>query len=137
MTHTNTLYLTAEEQSAFLALPEALREGWTVESETGTAYEDADVLKVRAGMARFETAPEMRAYVQESLKTGKIEPTTIKEIPESALPELFFTIGARGVSVLMKVMLQSTKGDEDVAGLAGLSHIRHDILHTNASITLA
>lgn len=132
-----TLFLTEPEAAAFAALPEALREGWTVEPETGTAYEDADVLKVRAGMARFDTFPELREYVTESLRTGVVQPMAIKELPESILPELFFTIGAHGVRMLIAAMLSQCTTDTDVAGIAGLSHIRRDILNTNASITLA
>lgn len=132
-----TLFLTEPEAAAFAALPEALREGWTVEPETGTAYEDADVLKVRAGMARFETFPALHEYVKQALSSGIVDPSTIKEIPESVLPELFFTIGARGVSALMAALFSECAQDDDVAGIAGLSHIRHDILQTNASITLA
>lgn len=132
-----TLFLTVKESAAFAALPDALREGWMVEKEEGTAYEDMDVLKVRAGMARFETFPALREYVKGIASGGVIEPTTIKDLPESVLPELFFTIGARGVSALIAALLASCDDDGDVAGVAGLSHIRRDILNTNASITLA
>lgn len=132
-----TLFLTEPEAAAFVALPESLREGWTVEPETGTAYEDADVLKVRAGMARFDSYPALREYVKESLRTGVVQPPAITELPESVLPELFFTIGAHGVRMLIAAMLSRCETDDDVAGIAGLSHIRRDILETNASITLA
>ncbi len=132
-----TLYLTADESAVFFALPESLREGWTVEVETGVAYEDVDVLKVRAGMARFETAPELREYIQKALRGEKVDPRAITDMPEHVLPEFFFTIGAVGVTLLLHTLLKQTATDEDVAGVAGFSHIRHDILQTNASITLA
>lgn len=135
-THT-TLYLTAAESAVFSSLPETLREGWTVEDENGTAYEDADVLKVRAGMARFDAFPDLRDFVQKAVRGEKIDPQTIKDIPQDALPELFFTIGAVGVTHMIRELLSACADDEDVEGVVGLSHIRRDILNTNASISIA
>lgn len=132
-----TLFLTAPEAAAFAALPESLREGWTVEPETGTAYEDADVLKVRASMARFDTYPQLKDIARDVLAGKKPEASAYANIPESVLPELYFTIGATGVAILIRILFPAIKADDDVAGLAGLTHIRHDILETNASISFA
>lgn len=132
-----TLFLTEPEAIAFSALPESLREGWTVEPETGTAYEDADVLRVRAGMARFDSYPELKDIAKNVLAGQQPNSFVLGSIPESVLPELYFTIGATGVAILIRILLPNVKDDEDVSGLAGLTHIRHDILETNASITLA
>jgi hypothetical protein len=71
------------------------------------------------------------------MKTGKADPTALQNIPESVLPELFFTIGARGVTMLIRVLLDQCSTDQDIEGVVGLSRIRHDILQTNASISLA
>lgn len=130
-----TLYLTADESAVFSALPESLREGWTVEPETGTAYEDDDVLKVRAGMARFDSYPELKGLAAQVASGTPLSPSQITKIPESVLPELYFTMGARGVGRLIAMLLRNVKTDEDVEGLAGLTHIRRDILNTNASIS--
>jgi hypothetical protein len=132
----NILYLTADEKKVFDRLSERLREGWVVEEETGTAYEDATVLKIRAGMARFESQPELHAFVKSAMDSGKVDPSTITTLHPSVLPELFFTIGAHGVTLLMATMLGQMQTDEDILALAGLSSIRHDILATNASISL-
>lgn len=130
-----TLYLLPEEREKFEALPQDLREGWTVEAEVGRAFEDAAVLNVRANMARFESFPELRSFVLEAARTGKADVAAIKSLPESILPELYFTIGARGVTMLMNAVFANVHDDSDIEALAGFSRIRHDILATNASIS--
>lgn len=137
MATNTTLYLTKAESAMFSALPDALREGWTVEEEKGTAYEDADVLKVRASMARFDAFPQLREFVRTVLKGESVDPRSIKDIPQDALPELFFTIGAVGVTHMLCELLPACTNDEDIEGVVGLSHIRRDILNTNASISIA
>lgn len=131
----NMLYLTENEETSFAALPESLREGWVVEREEGTAYEDEEVLKVRAGMARFDSYPELKGLAAQVASGQALSSSQIDKIPESILPELYFTMGARGVGRLIVMLLRNVTTDEDVEGLAGLTHIRHDILHTNASIS--
>ena len=135
-THT-TLYLTPAESARFAAFSDALREGWTVEPETGTAYESLDVLKVRAGMARFDSYPALHDLVKNAADTGTLDPSFLARMPESVLPELCFTIGARGITALIAALFAMAADDADIEGIAGLSHIRRDILATNASITLA
>lgn len=135
MNTNTTLYLTADESVVFSALSDALREGWTVEPETGTAYEDEDVLKVRAGMARFESYPELKGLAAQVASGTPLTAAQIAKIPESVLPELYFTMGARGVGRLIAMLVRNVHTDEDIQGLAGLTHIRRDILHTNASIS--
>lgn len=135
MATNTTLYLTQAESAVFSALPDALREGWTVEEEKGTAYEDAEVLGVRAGMARFDTYPALKGLAQQVAAGTPLTPAQIDAIPESVLPELYFTMGARGVGRLIAMLMRNAKTDQDVSGIAGLTHIRHDILVTNASIS--
>lgn len=132
---THTLYLTAAESEKVRRLPETLLEGWTIEEETGTAYESADVLRVRAGMARFDTYPALRDMAKAVAEGETIDLSALRTMPEAVLPELCFTIGARGITVLLAGLIAEATTDEDVAGIAGLSSIRRDILRTNASIT--
>lgn len=135
MNTNTTLYLTVAESALFSGLSEALREGWTVELETGTAYESTDVLKVRAGMARFDSYPELKDLAAQVMAGTQLTAAQMEKIPESVLPELYFTMGARGVGRLIVMLLRNITSDEDVEGLAGLTHIRRDILQTNASIS--
>lgn len=131
----HALYLTAAESEKVRRLPESLLEGWAIEEETGTAYESDDVLRIRAGMARFDTFPALRDMAKSAAAGEKIDFSTLRGMPEAALPELCFTIGARGITVLIAGLIANAKSDEDVAGIAGLSSIRRDILRTNASVT--
>lgn len=132
-----TLILTPSEAEKIRTLPAALLEGWNIEHETGTAYESADVLKIRAGMARFDSFPPLRALVQDVAAKKAIDPSVLADMPESVLPELCFTIGAFGVTVLIAALIDSATTDDDLAGIEGLSKIRHDILETNASISFS
>lgn len=132
---TTTLYLTPVEMERWSALPDGTRDGWTVVAETLTSYESADVLKVRAGMARFDTFPALRDVVKNAAAGQKIDFDSLKGMPEAALPELCFTIGAVGMTALIAAMFAQRRTDEDIAAIAGMSTLRHDILSTNASVT--
>lgn len=133
---TTTLYLTDAEMTKWNALPEERKDGWTVEAETLTSYESTDVLKVRAGMARFDSFPVLRDVVKNAAAGQKIDIDSLKGMPEAVLPELCFTIGAVGMTALIAAMFDQSKTDEDVAAIAGMSTLRHDILSTNASVTI-
>lgn len=134
----NTLYLTAVEREIFAALPKDVIAEWNLEPETGAAYETSDVLRVRAGMARFDSYPELLALTAQAATSGKpIDAGVLAHVPESVLPELYFTIGACGLSAVIPVLLTQVKTDDDLEGVAGLSVARHDILRTNASISYA
>jgi len=125
---TPTLYLTAEERTAFDAFSEDLREGWDVKEETSDAYETSDELNMRAHMASF---PEWMKELAEKIMEEKTEDISLDAVPEEALPDLFFTIGAQGVSWLMGLFIKNVKTDEDLQGLAAFSQIRHELLLSN------
>ncbi len=130
-----TLYLLSGERVTWEALSDERKEGWTVKDETGTAFESADVLKIRAGMARFESFPELREVTKKVMAGEKPDLSILERMPEAILPELCFTIGARGVTALIAAQFKTLEKDDDIAALAGLTSIRHDILTTNASVT--
>lgn len=130
-----TVYLTADEATIFERLPSSVREGWTVEREEGTAYEDVEVLRIRAGMARFESYPALAAAAAGIVRTGTVDATLLRDMPEEMVPELCFTIGARGLSALVVSLLGNVQTDRDVQWLAGMTQIRHQMLETNASIS--
>lgn len=131
-----TLALTDAETARWNALPAALKEGWTTERETGTAYESAVMLKVRAGMARFDSFPALRTVVAKAIAGEKPDVAALKGMPDAVLPELFFTIGAVGVTALIAAMFDHATTDEDVAALAGLTSVRRDILKVNETVTI-
>ncbi|MFA5800023.1 MAG: hypothetical protein WC840_03635 [Candidatus Peribacteraceae bacterium] len=132
----DSLYLTAEEKKLFDALPETLREGWKVVEEERGTYESDDELLLRRKMASFKDFPQVTMLVDRLQKGDKPETLSLEGIPESILSELCFTIGARGLSVLTGRLLLDAKTDADMEGLVGLSQFRHEMLLTNASVSL-
>lgn len=128
------LYLTKPEQDLFMKLPQKLREGWKVEVESGSAYESDAVLSMRGRMASFAEFPAVQALVDRMQKGEKPENLSLKDVPETVLPELCFTIGARGLSVFIGTLLKEVKSDGDIEGLAGLSLLRHEMLLANAPV---
>jgi hypothetical protein len=126
-----TIHLTADEKKAYETIPAALRDGWTVEDETQTSYETDRQLMMRAHMStlhKYVVVQEMAQHVMD----GKGLPS-LGGIPDDLLPEVYFTIGARGVDKLIKLAMQTIKTDEDMEGLASLTMIRHELLLTNAN----
>ncbi len=126
-----TLLLTPAEQKTFAALPEPLRNGWTVETESGTAYETDYELMIRANMAELTGFPAFKT-MSEAIRAGKqVDPASLGVIPEEVIPEILFSIGARGISVLIDTLLSRTSKDEDVQAIAAFGQFRKDILESN------
>ncbi|TSC80693.1 MAG: hypothetical protein G01um101425_347 [Candidatus Peregrinibacteria bacterium Gr01-1014_25] len=132
-----TLLLTTPEQKLFSALPENLREGWTVREESTDAFETDEQLHIRAGMAELHRWPALKPLMEQIVQGKELTADQVKDVPEEALPELLFTIGARGIAMLMVALLSQAKTDEDIQAIAAFGHLRHDILETNASISYA
>ena len=133
----NTLHLTTDERRAFDALPAALREGWETVEETGTAYESDEALRIRAYMSSLGDLPHVKAILDEA-RAGRITDLSgLQDIPERHQKELFFTIGATGLSFIIAGSLKTATTDDDIEGIAWLSKIRHELLENNASIAYA
>ncbi|OIO55353.1 hypothetical protein AUJ46_01520 [Candidatus Peregrinibacteria bacterium CG1_02_54_53] len=131
----NTLFLTTEEQKVFQALPDKLREGWTMEVERLTAYETVEELAMRQKMASFDEFPQIALLAKQVSEGSALEKLSLHDVPQEVLPELCFTIGATGLTVLMAKLLSVMQNDEDLEGLMGLSLLRHEMLLSNAAIT--
>jgi hypothetical protein len=127
----DTLFLTPNEQARFGTLPEALRQGRNVEAEASTAYESDEQLEIRRQLASFKDDPATVALAA-AIAEGK-PASEWPEVPKSVLPELYFTIGARGVTAMIGALLNEIADGEDVDLLAALSYIRHELLGTNES----
>ncbi len=126
----NTLYLSKAEQKLWDAFPEALREGWTVETEKDDGYETDDELRMNTCL----TTMHKYQPVQDMLKAatnGKEMSMSLLGIPDEAALDFFFTIGARGLSNLVATLLTAAFTDTDIAVLAALSAARHEILTVN------
>ncbi len=129
----NTLFLTTEEQKVFQALPDKLREGWTVEVERSTVYETNEELAMRQKMSSFEEFPQVASLAKQVAEGNALEKLSLNDVPQEVLPELCFCIGATGLSVLMSKLLGEIQSDEDLEGLMGLSLLRHEMLLSNSA----
>ena len=129
------LYLTKSEQATFQKLPDSVCEGWNVEPETGTAYENEAVLKMRARMANFDDFPGAKHVVKMASNAKKFDAEMLKGIEPQALYELCFTLGAVGITAMIQTILGDAKTDKDLYGIASFSLLRHELLATNSSIS--
>jgi hypothetical protein len=127
----NTLYLTKAEQKQFDALPDAVKKLCNVENEASTAFETDEQIAMRYHIATFQNEPAVAALAEKVAEGTDIATLTLDEIPESILPDFYFTIGARGVSAFLESVLATAKTEEDAQALAEFSRIRHELLINN------
>ena len=132
----NTLHLTTSEQSAFDALSEQLREGWTVKPETLTFKDTDHRRRIRFELLRIED-PAMQKFMASAAQAESpeafeklVQSTDFSDLSDSDFSELMFAIGPDGVTSMLGAALASVKTDEDVAYAAELSHVRHGILES-------
>ena len=131
------LHLTKSEQKKFAQFPDALRKGCEVKEETEDGLEDDMALYVRANMASFSKNASLKALLQK-IKDGNIDAAEMGKLDAKILPEFFFTIGARGMNLLIEgMLLDSFESDDALATLSALTVTRHEILETNRSIHCA
>ncbi|TSC57693.1 MAG: hypothetical protein Greene041619_1028 [Candidatus Peregrinibacteria bacterium Greene0416_19] len=137
----NSLHLTAIERKQFDALPEDVREGWEITDETLEAHERPEELKMRVLMLDQEE-PAMKLFVEKLQSAGSIKnPSELAEhlgdVPPSTLYTIFFTIGTRAMSELIAAFLTVATSDDDLAGVAFLTAIRHELFLSNAEVSPA
>ena len=130
----NTLTLTLVEQALFQKLPEKLRDGWIVEDQPVMAFETDEQLSVRANMMELDAFPELQEVIRAMREGKKLSLKHIKSIPEAALGEILFALGARGISVLMQHLLADAAEDKHLEAVAGFSQMRKDIIEANAAV---
>ena len=134
----NTLFLTAEEQKVFEALPAKLREGWKVEG-VALVSERPEELTVRQGMASFDQ-PELRAVCTRlaEAKEGASYEQAMHSLDADAftreqLAEIFFVLGVDALSHFIAYVLAQMKTDEDMELVSALAQIRSMLSEVNAS----
>lgn len=129
-----TLFLTAEEQAIYNALPATLQEGWSIEAET-QQYKDTQQKRVLRFRLYRAYDPRLRVLMQ-SFETASSDEelkniltnASLKDVSDTALAELFFTMGPGPISAFIVAMLKGAKKDEDIERIASLSIIRHALL---------
>lgn len=129
----DTLFLTPHEHAQLDQLSVKVPADWAVTDEASTAYESDEQLEIRAQIASFKDDPAVLALV-ETLKAGKT-PAEWPEVPNEILPEVYFTIGARGLTGMIGALLESAADLDDIAMLSALTTLRHEVLMTNESVS--
>jgi len=130
----NTLYLTADEKKLFDALSEDLKEGWEVEEEKQVYKDTEDRYRMRLSFLRVSD-PALLEFKEKAEKAKSkeevaklMEGIDLKGVSQSDLAELFFALGPKDVSILMRLQLSEVKNDKDVEVVSALSNIRHELL---------
>ena len=114
------LYLRADEQNAFFRLSKTVQDGWNIEEEKGYAFERPEERKMRSLM--FHTKAKQCG---DALKRGG-------NLTKDLTAEALFALGTNGLTTLLTELLTTVKTDEDIKGIAELSHIRHALFQSNA-----
>lgn len=132
----DTLLLTGKEEQMFSVLSPALQDGWKTEKETLQSFETPKQLQMRFHMSSLKKYPAF-TVLKDMLEEGKnvTTETCLDAFSEDLLPEVFFLIGARGLSQLIESVLAVATMDEELKAVAAWSHVRHDILQTNAFVS--
>lgn len=132
----HALYLTADEAAVFNAFNERLKEGWTIESISALSEESPSELLFRLRMAKVHDNA-LNSIIESLLKERDIAAATRKidfsKLSHAAMGELFFLLGVRVLSAMIRHALTDATTDEDIEGIAGLSHIRSMLSESNAS----
>jgi hypothetical protein len=127
----DTLFLTLDEAARFNHLPAELRQHSVIDLETLNHLETDEQLEIRRQLASFKNDPSTVAFANAIAASQPV--STWPEVSAAVLPELYFTVGARGVTAMIGALLEEMRDAEDVDFLAALSFIRHELLGTNAA----
>lgn len=133
MNHT-LIHLTAAEQTQFLTLPEALRQGWTVEEEILSSYEPLSDIQIRYSLVDFTFHPEMKTLAERIANGETPDKISLDALSPDVQSEIFFVLGARGTNVLIQSLFSEITTDADIELLAMLTVIRHKHLELNSSV---
>jgi hypothetical protein len=133
------LYLTSDEQKMFEALPEKLREGWEMKSESGGFQDSEQRRGIRAGLMRLKS--EDMQSVKHALLVAQTEDAFLRavdaidfqSIPEGDLAELLFAVGPSGLTHVIDQMLTQASSDDDIFLIASLSVARHELMTSFSS----
>jgi len=130
----HVLYFTQEEQKAFAAHSDELKEGWEIEQETDSFVDTPEKMNVRLHLLRIDD-PAMRAFIEtaEHSKSvdelaGLILNTSLSDVSERDLAKLFFAMGPEPLRRIVPALIAVAKTNEDIQGIADITIVRHMVL---------
>ena len=130
----DTVILTKDEQGQWEKLAADLQKGWKIEEEKGTRFETAKELEMRYYMLNVGGRPVLQSMLKK-IRSGEGDKVKLEDIPTDVAEEFFFTIGAQGMTLLIRTLLVTAKTKQDVGSLALLSHMRSSVLRANSDIS--
>lgn len=129
----HTCYFTAEERALFERLPREVRDGWSVEEETGTFVDTPERQAVRFGQMRLKSR-RLRALQQQAPKIASaeelerlIDGTDLSRVPSRDLMELFFALGPNVVTAIIADVLPAVRTTKELRDVAFLTTVRRHL----------
>ena len=129
-----TLTLTPEEKTLFEALPDNMREGWSVETENLTYEDDPQKRMVRLSFVRLHDPAllELREKAQTMERPEDIvtlvQDADLSDVADDDIAELFFAIGPSALSLYVRELLHTAGNDKDLEHISSLTLVRHALL---------
>ena len=109
-------------------LPPEILEGYRIAEETQTAYETSEELAARASLVSLDRYPAFASALA-TIQAGDMpESFSWESLPTEVWDDLFFAMGARGISLLVQGTLPDARTADDLSSIADLTTMRHQLL---------
>mgnify|MGYP006865025775 CR=1 FL=1 len=125
-----TLYLTSSENELFAALPDAIKEGWSVKVLDRICDERSEDLVMRYKTFNSDTG-EIKRLVEDAQNAKspeeleKVASTlNVEQLSYNDIVDLYFLLGTRVQSAMIRHLLTNAKEDDEVEAVMTISVIR-------------
>lgn len=130
------IHLTASEQKFYDKLSSDLKGGWTVEQEVLQSNDSPAKRKMRLHLMKVHD-PVIKVFLESAAGAKSSEElaellisTSLKDVHDNDLEELFFALGPDALSDFIASELQKVKTDDDLESVVALTVIRHSLLES-------
>lgn len=130
----HTLHLTQAEAKKFASLPEAVRSGFSVKSETLTYQDSPKRRSIRFELLSLKD-PELVRFSNALKSDGSAFAKAVgsldtKKINDAEFTQLLFALGPEAMSLIINDLLSSA---DDIETAAAFSELRHAMLESLTS----
>jgi hypothetical protein len=132
-----TLRLYPGELAMFRKLPAELQREVTVVEEEAWSLETEEELAVRSHIAQFPDDAGIARLIAEMERLGPGKQPSADGVSDTAMEDVFFTMGVRGMTQFIHETLfgKRLRNADEVAVLADMTDVRHDLLRANAAVS--